>query len=401
MAGVDKKLTDLTELSNPTDNAWIHIVEPTDISQNPAGSSYKVKKSNFGGLSDAPSDGETYGRKDGGWVTVSGEVLTTNTNITSSSLTTQDVYGFVTYINALNPVITVSANEIRTYTVTDTGQKFELLLRGRSFGVGEPAITISDVLDFEEYSFKQNTFFSRLARWKATGGTAATTFEISGAIIAGPTIYTGTKVNPTSIVHSGTMITEFERLVYRSGSSAGSSCGFNTGSGSVYSFGTGTGFDIEIRFDTSDLASVATSSMFVGIRSAITNVGNVDPETLINCFGVGNNENHANLRLIHNDNSGTATYTDLGSSFPANVVSSFYALRIISSGANKPFYWELRKYANTPISQVPEAYINGVVSANIQNAPGVPYAWHVHRCNRSTASAVEIAVGLVMLKRFY
>lgn len=151
MAGVDKKLTDLTELSNPTDNAWIHIVEPADISQSPEGSSYKVKKTNFGGLSDAPSDGETYGRKDGAWAVVGGgEVLTTNTNITSSSLTTQDVAGFVAYINALVSSFSVEANEIRTYTVTDTGQKFEILLRGRSFGGSEPDILTSDVLELEK-----------------------------------------------------------------------------------------------------------------------------------------------------------------------------------------------------------------------------------------------------------
>lgn len=71
MAGVDKRLTDLTELSNPSDNAFIHVVEPSDISQNPAGSSYKVKKSNFGGLSDAPINGSQYARKDGVWAVVS------------------------------------------------------------------------------------------------------------------------------------------------------------------------------------------------------------------------------------------------------------------------------------------------------------------------------------------
>lgn len=150
MAGIDKKLTDLTELSNPTDNAWIHIVEPTDISQSPEGSSYKVKKTNFGGLSDAPSDGETYGRKDGAWEVVGGgEVLTTNTNITSAVLSTQDVAGFVAYINGLVSSFSVAVNEIRTYTVTNTGQKFQLLLRGRSFGGAEPDIVAADVLELE------------------------------------------------------------------------------------------------------------------------------------------------------------------------------------------------------------------------------------------------------------
>lgn len=147
MAGIDKRLTDLTEITTPSDDAFIHVVEPTDISQNPAGSSYKVKKLNFGGLSDAPSDGNQYARKNAAWEVVSSGVLTTNTNITSSSLTTQDVAGFVSYINGLVSSFAVATNEIRTYTVTDTGQKFELLLRGRSFGFTEPPIISSDVLE--------------------------------------------------------------------------------------------------------------------------------------------------------------------------------------------------------------------------------------------------------------
>lgn len=217
MAGIDKKLTDLTELTTPSDGSFIHVVEPLDISQSPDGSSYKVKKSNFGGISDAPSNGTTYGRKDAAWVAVSSTdttadhfrgnwnastntpaltngvgqvgdyyvvnvagtqfsisfgigdiiayngtswymfannnqspVITTNTNITSSVLTTQNVAGFVAYINGLVSSFSVAVNEIRTYTVTDTGQIFELLLRGRSFGGSEPDITTSDVLIISE-----------------------------------------------------------------------------------------------------------------------------------------------------------------------------------------------------------------------------------------------------------
>lgn len=47
MALVDKKLTELTEKISAPDTAWVHFVDPTDISQSPEGSSYKIKRSNF------------------------------------------------------------------------------------------------------------------------------------------------------------------------------------------------------------------------------------------------------------------------------------------------------------------------------------------------------------------
>jgi hypothetical protein len=49
MALVDKKLTELTEILSVPDNAFIHVVDPNDVSQSPQGSSYKAKKSTIGG----------------------------------------------------------------------------------------------------------------------------------------------------------------------------------------------------------------------------------------------------------------------------------------------------------------------------------------------------------------
>ena len=235
MAGIDKRLTDLPELTNPNDGVFVHVVDPFNIADNPAGSSFKVKRSNFGGLSDAPSNGNTYGRKDAEWVEVSetdvtadhlkgnwlastntptltngvgqigdyyivttegtqfgilfkvndvvayngstwyrlvnnnqSPVLTTNTNITSADLSTQDVAGFVSYINALNPIITLVDYDIRNYTVTDTGQKFQLLLRGRSFGFSEPAIAALNVLEISPVLLTQISITTSVSITTAT-----------------------------------------------------------------------------------------------------------------------------------------------------------------------------------------------------------------------------------------
>lgn len=80
-----------------------------------------------------------------------GNVITTVKTIVSTALGTQNVAGFVTYINALNPVLVVGANETVTYKTSDTGRVFELLLRGRSFGVGQPAIVAADVIETTEF----------------------------------------------------------------------------------------------------------------------------------------------------------------------------------------------------------------------------------------------------------
>lgn len=78
-------------------------------------------------------------------------VTTTIKTILSTALATQNVAGLVTYINALNPVLVVGANEIVKYTTSDTGRTFELNLRGRSFGVGQPAIVAANVNEVTEF----------------------------------------------------------------------------------------------------------------------------------------------------------------------------------------------------------------------------------------------------------
>ena len=82
---------------------------------------------------------------------ISSNVVTTIKPIFSTALASQNVAGFVTYINALNPVLVVGTSEIVKYNLTDTGRVFELNLRGRSFGVGQPAIVAADVLEVTDF----------------------------------------------------------------------------------------------------------------------------------------------------------------------------------------------------------------------------------------------------------
>lgn len=80
-----------------------------------------------------------------------GNITVTIKSILSTALASQDVAGMVSYINTLAVVLVVGTNETVKYKTTDTGRVFELLLRGRSFGVGQAAIVAADVLEITEF----------------------------------------------------------------------------------------------------------------------------------------------------------------------------------------------------------------------------------------------------------
>lgn len=78
-------------------------------------------------------------------------LITTIKPIVSTVLQAQNTIGFVNYINSLNPILTVGPNEIVKYTTTDSGRVFQINLRGRSFGIGQSPITVSDVIEITAF----------------------------------------------------------------------------------------------------------------------------------------------------------------------------------------------------------------------------------------------------------
>ena len=79
-------------------------------------------------------------------------IITSVTNIVSSALSSQTSAGMASWVNSHS--FSVAINEIKQFHVTDTGQVFELLLRGRSFGSSTPAISYIDILDYGDLSLK-------------------------------------------------------------------------------------------------------------------------------------------------------------------------------------------------------------------------------------------------------
>lgn len=83
------------------------------------------------------------------------------------------------------------------------------------------------------------------------------------------------------------------------------------------------GFLFVGEFNISDTATASGTHNFWGLASStsdlvIGDVANNQPSSLVNIIAFANDSGDANLQIMHNNASGTATKVDLGSSFPSN-----------------------------------------------------------------------------------
>ena len=135
----------------------------------------------------------------------------------------------------------------------------------------------------------------------------------------------------------------------------------------------------------SDPSTVANARCFIGMVNTGAAVGNVNPSTLTHMVGIGADTGDANLQIMHNDGSGTATKVNLGSGFPANTLSAdayeaFFT--VANDGASIAYTVRNLCTGNTA---------SGTISTDLPAAEKTlaPQLW---RNNGTTALAVNIDV---------
>ena len=132
----------------------------------------------------------------------------------------------------------------------------------------------------------------------------------------------------SAVASDTTSFGKWPRIRYATAATAGSFMNMRTfGNGSNVSLTSG--FDFDCIIGHSDAATVADSRSFYGVRGVVGDIGNNNPSTLINIIGVGNDSGDANLQVIYNDGTGTATKIDLGANFPANTnLTDIYRIQL-------------------------------------------------------------------------
>jgi hypothetical protein len=124
--------------------------------------------------------------------------------------------------------------------------------------------------------------------------------------------------------------------------------------------------------------------MFIGLHSAASDIGNVNPSTLLNMAGVGFDSGQTTLRLFRNDGSGTASAIDLGSGFPTTGSQNLYELILSAEPNGSEIRYRVERLNSGDIAE-------GVLTTDLPAATQflTPHFW---LNNGSTAAAVELAV---------
>jgi hypothetical protein len=124
---------------------------------------------------------------------------------------------------------------------------------------------------------------------------------------------------------------------------------------------------------------------FVGVTSPRIPSANTDYGILPNIFGVGRNNNQANIQLFRNDGSGNAVLTDLGASFPATSLPATFQLELYFPPDNAKAAFNLNNRIN-------KVEISGSFTTDIPN-PTVAMNWSYHMCNNAHDAQVSFGFG--------
>jgi hypothetical protein len=158
------------------------------------------------------------------------------------------------------------------------------------------------------------------------------------------------------------------------------------------------GFYLTFNFGISDVAPVAGSRLFIGIRSDAAAPANVEPSTLRNQVGVGHGAADTTLKMYLGGAAATQVI-DLGTNnFPIGNTGDAYRLIIYNPNStldtNVGIGWCVQRLGTTFQSHGFATLASIGLSGNIGFTP------YWHRQNNATALAVSLDIGSVYMQAF-
>ena len=131
------------------------------------------------------------------------------------------------------------------------------------------------------------------------------------------------------------------------------------------------GFRYVCDFNISDTAYSSSTQQFYGLGAYNTDLNYGGSSTLLvssltNIIGIGNDSGDANLQVIYNDGSGSASKIDLGSNFPANRTSgvsqtTIYSIQLYNEPGSSNVLYEVINKENGSVA-------NGTLTTNLPSS---------------------------------
>jgi Major tropism determinant N-terminal domain len=128
----------------------------------------------------------------------------------------------------------------------------------------------------------------------------------------------------------------------------------------------------------------ATSRGFMGLYSSAAVIGNVNPSTLLNVFGIGWDSADTTMSLINNDATAGAVKTSLGANFPTTGGQDLYELILSAEPNGSEVRYRVERLNSGHVAE-------GTVTTRlpVNTVFMTPHFWYN---NGTTAAAVEWAV---------
>jgi hypothetical protein len=186
------------------------------------------------------------------------------------------------------------------------------------------------------------------------------------------------------------LFTQSPRMIYASSATAGTSAGVRGAQLACWRGDAADrgGFYLLMRFGWQQVQ--AQGRCFAGLSGSVSAIGNVNPSTLTDIIGVGFDSGQTSLRLLYNDNAGSASALDLGSDFPSNAAQELYELMLSCEPGADTVAWRVERLNTDHVA-------SGAIDTDLPASTTflTPHLWGN---NGTTAAAVQIALHTMYLE---
>lgn len=146
------------------------------------------------------------------------------------------------------------------------------------------------------------------------------------------------------------------------------------------------GFLVVFRGAPASGVSTTTSRFFMGLRASASSPTDVEPSSLTSMVGIGYDAADANLQLMTNDASGTATKTSLGIAVPTTDRANVWEIALYCPPNGSAIEYEFRDFS-TSWTPTP---ITGSLTTDLP--PSTSFLnWHMYHSVGGTSSVTGIA----------
>lgn len=198
----------------------------------------------------------------------------------------------------------------------------------------------------------------------------------------------------TPAITSTNLLTSMRRITVTSASTANSASELRAAAPLIWrgnAAGLG-GFFYAARFSVG--STTTNQRLFSGLTATTgATATTIAPSAIVNMVGIGWDSADANLQIMSNDGTGTATKVDLGANYPTNSTTAVYELVLFAAANGSTIGYRVQRLDTNQVT-------SGIISTDLPTNTSL-LTHHQYMNNGGTAAAVILNVNRVYIESDY